>query len=552
MELKNVADFFCKPFGKQSSKYLKKYLNKQRFFKNLKKHRLIILIFLLAVAIRLGVILSGNVFFYFDQARDAAISTQIIKNFDIKIQGPSVSGTGDSVYHGVLYYYLIAPVYFLSGGSPVVVSAFLAIFGSLSVFVIYALGIKVFDSKNVGLLAGLLLAVSAIAVHQHIWLSNPQLNSVFLPITYLLIWRTFYSQKPSELKHFILLGIFSALSMQAALQSVVVLGSIFIAVLYKFATEKSLKAFSIKQIFGFGLPFLAGISTMLLTQFLLWKNGILSLESLRLSEHSVSFLESLAMIVDRYGKLIRDLLLPNMEEVDSWFGVLLGMVLAVMLFIKDKKKQLIWSASFFLAPLWLLVWHYRDPNHSFIGSEVVLLLVVAWAVWELCKLAKTRILGNAALLIFVIFFLSIQSLALNKWISKGYQYFGIQKGGMLRQQLALIDKTYEIADGTPFTISTLTSPFAINTTWGYLYDWRGSEKYGSEPKFVGMSQFGYPGEGLLEESDQPEQIHFAIIEPDTTLSDETIADFVSANASLTGSPGEKTDFGTVVLYGFGE
>ena len=59
---------------------------------SLKKYS-IFLVFLLAVLIRFFFIKDQNVFFYFDQARDAAISQSIILEKDIKIQGPSVSGT---------------------------------------------------------------------------------------------------------------------------------------------------------------------------------------------------------------------------------------------------------------------------------------------------------------------------------------------------------------------------------------------------------------------------------------------------------------------------
>lgn len=92
----------------------------------LRKNYLLIIIFLLAFILRIYSISDNRVFFYFDQARDAVISTSIIDNKDFKLMGPSVSGTNDSLYHGVLYYYLIAPVYALSHGSPFFVSVYLS------------------------------------------------------------------------------------------------------------------------------------------------------------------------------------------------------------------------------------------------------------------------------------------------------------------------------------------------------------------------------------------------------------------------------------------
>ena len=61
-------------------------------------------VFFLAIFFRLLSIRDNKIYFWFDQARDANLSRQIIENKDLKIQGPSASGTNDTIYHGVLYY----------------------------------------------------------------------------------------------------------------------------------------------------------------------------------------------------------------------------------------------------------------------------------------------------------------------------------------------------------------------------------------------------------------------------------------------------------------
>lgn len=501
----------------------------------------IFLIFLLAVFLRFLFIKDNNVFFYFDQARDAAISQSIILEKDIKIQGPSVSGTGDSVYHGVFYYYLIAPLYVLAKGNPLIVSAVLAIIGSLSVFIVYQLGKEVFASKKIGSVAALLSAISAVLIHQHVWLSNPQLSSIFIPLFYLYLWKIFFAEERSKkLKDYLILALSLALALQAALQSVVLGGSLVLAFIYLAKKEKTLRIFSFKEIFLMAVTFFAGISSMILTEVLMFKRGILSFDSLRLGEHSASFsFSGVFKILEKYWDLIGAYLAPEANIV-----LLIIVLLAILFYLfKAEKKQLVYLSIFFFAPLWLLLWHYRDPNHSFIGLETVLYLVLAAGLVELWE--KALIHKILVVLVLVIFSYT-QFNQLSLWNEQRAQNFGIQKGALLKEQLALIEKTYQMADEREFSFSTLTSPYAINTTWSYLYDWQG-RKYGAEPIFVGMPQAGYPGEFLLDESNQAKGLHFTIIEPDTTLSESQINEFLLEQDKLAGEMREEWQFGTLRL-----
>ena len=59
---------------------------------------------------------SGALTFSYDQGRDAYIAKSLIEG-DIKIQGPPASTPG--LFHGVFYYYLIAPFYLIGQGNPV-------------------------------------------------------------------------------------------------------------------------------------------------------------------------------------------------------------------------------------------------------------------------------------------------------------------------------------------------------------------------------------------------------------------------------------------------
>lgn len=502
----------------------------------------ILVVFIFSVLVRFYYLQNSSVFFYFDQARDAVASRSIFEKNDIKIQGPSVSGTEDSVYHGVFYYYLIAPIYTISGGNPLAVAYFLAVIVSLSVFIIYQIGIDIFKSKLIGILGAFFTSLSSVVVHRDIWLSNPQLTGVLLPLAYLYLWRIFFlGKKEIKNRDYFLFGLIIALVLQSALQSIVFLGSILLATIYYIYKNKTFKIFSYSNIFFMASSFLVGVSTMILTEVLMWRRGILSFESLNLGQHSSSLsLDLITKISEKYLSLLKIFLAPSASIL-----IFLLLLVPVFLYIfKAKKQQLLWLSLLFFSPLWLLLWHYRDPNHTFIGLEVAIYLSFSAG---LVYLLRFSLFGKYLSLVLGITFIILQVNNLQQWNYNREQYFGIQKGALLSEQLGLIHKTYEEANGSTFTFSTLASPYAINTTWSYLYSWYGDLKFGVKPVFVGMPQAGYPGDFLLEEMTSPNKIHFTIIEPDTTLSEELIRDFLMKQELLAGEVSKEWDFGSLKL-----
>jgi len=80
------------------------------------KRSLYLLIFFVIVGLFLRVLYFHDLTFGYDQARDALESIKIIKNLDIKIIGPTTDIRG--LYHSPLYWYIISPFYYFSGGNP--------------------------------------------------------------------------------------------------------------------------------------------------------------------------------------------------------------------------------------------------------------------------------------------------------------------------------------------------------------------------------------------------------------------------------------------------
>src|SRR5687767_49969 len=124
----------------------------------LQKHYklVLVLIFVIALFLRWLYLPGGAISFAYDQARDAFVVQEILSG-NLKILGPSVSGV-PGLFHGVLYYYVIAPAYLLGQGNPIIVAYFLSFISSLVVFLVFFLT-KLFTKNNISaLLASLIFA----------------------------------------------------------------------------------------------------------------------------------------------------------------------------------------------------------------------------------------------------------------------------------------------------------------------------------------------------------------------------------------------------------
>lgn len=87
----------------------------------------------------------------------------------------------------------------------------------------------------------------------------------------------------------------------------------------------------------------------------------------------------------------------------------------------------------------------------------------------------------------------------------------VQKGMLLSDEKKVIERVYEEAKGEKFTVNALTMPFKIKTTWAYLFNWYGKQKYGYLPFWGGEDVPGYAGS--LPLPDSRNYVRFAIYEP---------------------------------------
>jgi hypothetical protein len=82
------------------------------------------------------------------------------------------------------------------------------------------------------------------------------------------------------------------------------------------------------------------------------------------------------------------------------------------------------------------------------------------------------------------------------------------------------------AGGKEFSVYALTNPFNINTTWSYLFEWYGEDKYGFVPVWGGETAEGFLGNIKVSDSySELPMLRFVIIEPTRGIPPNLISSF---------------------------
>jgi len=488
----------------------------------MKKFNYILLfgIFIFAFVLRVLYLPKNSLTFGYDQARDAYVSQQIIGG-DLKILGPPASTPG--LYHGVFYYYLLAPAYLLGHGSPVVAAYWIAFLNSLTVFVVFYLT-YLFSKKNLvaSFLAAILFSVSFEASQYATWLSNPTTSVLTIPVFYLGLWLWVKERRNYA-------PVIAAVGLGLSIQSEIFLAYHLVPlIIWLWISRKNITK---NQVLTFTLSLLAVLSTMILTEIKFGFKGISGIKALLVAQEP-----NLA-----YAKSVGDYLLLYLNQIGrifafnsypgniGWGG---GAVIALALYSLIKKDRIgAFLATWLFAHIWVVTVGGVSTPFLMVGIGPAVSLMIAYYLSKFPAKQgqalpdKSKVAVAAVILVLVFGNLSM----IFKENTKGATLFAIQKDMLLSKELAVIDYSYQEAGGNEFSINTLTSPLYINIVWSYLYKWYGFPKYGYLPSFHGRDQVGQIDS--LDQSAKPKETSFLILEPmagipsqylDMTLGEEDV------------------------------
>lgn len=408
--------------------------------------------------------------FWYDQGRDALVIWDLIHYGKFFLIGP-VTGI-DGIYLGPFYYYLIAPFYWLGGGSPVFTAACLSWLTVGAIFLIFLLAKKIYGPK-VALLAAFIYGFSYNLIVFSRWLSNPNP----LPFFTLLAILCFYFFISGRGVALVGAALMVGLSLQLEAASAFWFLPTTVLILFWQRRKISIKYLSLAFI-----VFVLTLAPQIV--FDLRHQGVLRsafrqflVADKSFSGGTASQLTLLELVKSRLG-LYFDVFFSKLFPQSSslrWAAVAL---FSASLIVFRKK---IFSSGGKLLALWVIVplagfFFYRG-NHGYIWDYYFTGFVPAFIIlfsaglvflWQKGLSQKVAVGGLMAL-----FLLS------NIRLTKNYLKTGI--GITLRAQLWAIDWVYKRAGNKPFNIDVYVPP-QIYYAYSYLFRWYGRGKYQREPE----------------------------------------------------------------------
>lgn len=444
---------------------------------------ILLVILLLASFMRLYRI-SDYMTFLGDEGRDAIVAKDILHGH-FTLLGPRASA-GD-FFLGPVYYYLMAPFLLLSNYDPVGPAIMVALFGIVTVFLVYYVG-KHFFNRDAALIGACLYAVSplVIAYSRSSW--NPNLMPFASLILIYLLYKAVTKQ---SLKLFLFIGFVLGIAIQLHYLTTILFVVVFFYVLFG-DVLKSKKDLAIRLVKHYGLilaGFFVTVSPFLLFEL---KHGFPNTKAIFKFVISGNNSEGYAIgqsftgnILDVFfrifGRLVtkfpppEQVKLADHTEIFFWQAstIILG-ILAIVFIIKAKDKFIK-----LLLILWLffgifLFAFYRKPIYDYYLGFIFPLpfLLTGNFLSQLPKIEKLRKIPLIlSISIFVVLFLLNDSGApflfpanKQKDQAKNIAEFVISKTGDMPYNFALLthgnsDHVYryflDIENHTPVTIKNI-------------------------------------------------------------------------------------------------
>lgn len=475
----------------------------------LKPYYPLILVFLVAIVLRF-LYFPDNTYVSYDTARDALTSLEVLKG-DIKIVGP-YSSFNNFLHHGPLVYYIWAPILYLSGGSPEVLSFFTRLYNALGALLIFFIAKELFN-KKVGLIAALLFAFSYEQSQFALFLGHPTYAVLPVMLFYLGFVLIIFKKKPWGLI-LMSLGVGAAINFHYANAYLFINLFLFLVLFRKTIFSYPIKYF-IRAIFVLTLT----LFTFIIAEI---KYGFPMISEIIKPEGLTGAAKfHLDTFINVFYRITQDNFFNHHYAVPFLITAIAGYCYYLISRSKEKEKiifLLIWliSGGFIYLLTGSTAYYYSA------GSSVGLLIIAGLIFYDIYmkkRIVAVTILG--AILISNVFYI----IAENR--NGPNKHVIIQPDMILRNQKMMIDYMYQSAEKQPFAINGITVPLYIKTTWSYLFEWYGMKKYNYLPVWGGKAADGYPGNlQVVSARTSLPKLSYLIIEPQIGISDSIYRNFI--------------------------
>ncbi len=398
----------------------------------------------LAVFLRLPYLLSQNVAFDYDHGRDALAVAHLTRLLKLKFIGPWTSIPG--LFFGPLYYYLLAPLSWLSNGHPLSQAWTMFFIVLIQVFLAY---------KYFGFWEGLIMAMTPALITLSIGSSNAFPMSL-VTLLLLILLKPVIEKKKISSKQVFGLGVILSLGFHFSSALAVFLIPATGIILVKNKIKINIKQF----LWG-----LTGLVIIFLPQLLFEiKNNFIEVKGV---VEYLKFGEKHKLTFNKFGYMIKqighELKLASLPNLNKWYlgEILVGIGIVWMIIKKIRFKNWFeWLILLVIPMIGFSGLHY-NPWYAY-GLFPVAVLIIS----QVIKNSPKVIQGLFLSLLFV-----SAGLGLRQFY--GPSQLNYAKGRVFyKNKIKAVNYIYKESKDKPFSVYVYT-PEIYDYAWQYLFFWQG-------------------------------------------------------------------------------
>ncbi len=391
----------------------------------MKKRTILLLFIILVLSFFLGakMLLHGDFFYLFDQARDYMLVQDIATSHKFTLIGTH-SGLG-GFFHGPLWLYLLVPFYILGSGNPFTFTYAYILIALITVFAGFIVGRKLYDT-TVGLLFAFLLAISP-----SIWAYVPNTIGVnMLPLVFIFLMYFIIRYLRGDAAAYIFAIFFAGLSLQ--FETAVSLALLPVVIATFFLNKKAIRQIKIiiLSLISLFISLLTFILFDLRHHFLMLHALISLFTNTNPGKTYLPFPERIFSHSTSFQNVYESVLIQKTIFLEV---LLLALFLSFIFYLYKKKIQLkkiskeFWYLLLFPLALFIIYLGYSDPIYPeyLLGLTIPVGLAVSLICRNFWKLAMGKI--------FVILFIVLNLFSSLSFLFTPYQQ-NLSSGSYFIQQ----------------------------------------------------------------------------------------------------------------------
>lgn len=410
--------------------------------------------------------------FHYDQGYHGLAIKHIWDNKDLTLLGHKTDVEG--IFHSSLFYYLMLPLYLISGWNPVGVSTILAGLDAISVVFIFLTAKKLFDQK-IGLISALLYAVSYSAISYSRWLSNVTL----IPLLSSLMFYLLALSGSKKIRYFsVALFVAGVIAQLNGAIGFFLLPLLFIYLIYFKKDLLKNKLNLIKFFIFYSLPSIGLLIFDIRNSFLV-TNSIVNL--FISSENSWLTSQGLQRVIGIISNQLTNLL--TYRSIFLPLALLMIIVYSYKkIWVKKEKKHARARGVLTLVLTYIfLLFIYQGIHDFFIVAIIPLMvIVIGWSLYSIFQHPLLKYISTTVLITIVL-------LNLYHWTGFLRPNFNLVPIGTrnlitLEDRIKAVDYMYGKAADMPFRTEIYIIPYYQEEPWDYVFNWYAYSKYGYIPQ----------------------------------------------------------------------